>query len=84
MYNPTNRKTILPKISGPKVTKLKPVLIAKVYQNTLNRTMTEIAQNINPHPRKPLSFHPQTWLIKHYYHNARNIKDTQYTPTQTQ
>jgi hypothetical protein len=57
MYNPTSRKTMLPKISGPKVTKLNPVLIAKVYQNVLNRTMTEIAQNINPH-QKTLVFSP--------------------------
>jgi hypothetical protein len=48
MYNPTSRKTMLPKISGVKYRKSKPVLIASVYQNMLNRTQTEIAENINP------------------------------------
>jgi len=49
MYRPTSRKTILPKTSGPKYTRLKPVLIARVYQNTVNRIHTEIAENTSPY-----------------------------------
>jgi hypothetical protein len=63
MYNPTSRKTIPPKTSGPKYTRLKPVLIAKVYQNTVNRIHTEIAENTSPY-QKILVFSPSNMALQ--------------------
>ena len=54
---------MLPKISGPKLIKLKPVLTAKVYQNMLNKAIMEIAQKIKPH-QKILVFSPSNMAFQ--------------------
>jgi hypothetical protein len=68
MYNPMSKRRMLPKMKGPKKTRLKPVLIAKVYQNMVNKIKMAIAQKARPDQKSPVfspsntSHHAHTFL----------------------